>query len=209
MKGIVQPDLIVRDALVSFFTALSVDSSLIDRVFPTRPDTERQDMRAYFEDHQPPIKLGYPRGETELPGIFVTLGTLAESYQTIGEVIEEEKIDDIHTEWHGSHFAGIVKAACWTNNADITCWYQALVYVSVLQSRGDLNSLGLQEQKLGATDFEPLPQFFPDSAFRRDVTLTFTAQMSAPIDFPSVEQIEVEATGTDPSAPPTTVVVRN
>lgn len=192
-----QPDLILLDTLTTFFSGLQSDSSLIDRLFPTRPPQERAEMREWFETKSVPVRLGYPFDATELPGVFIILGALSEpsSGQTIGEVLTDDiETPSMFTEIHGSHFSCLVRMACWTINANLTVWLQSLVTASLLIARENLNNQGLIEQKLGATDFEPLPQFFPSLAFRRDVSLSMTLPLAVPKDFGKIENIEVTAT---------------
>lgn len=205
---ILQPDLILRDTLGSFFAVLHTDVALIDRIFPTRPATERAQIRAYFLANIPAVRLGYPRAASELPGVFIILGTLQETDrgQTIGGVLSEVETLTLFTEEQGAHFSGVVRLACWTTNADLTVWLQSLVFVALLQARTALNDAGLIEQKLNATDFEPLPQWFPDVAFRRDVALSMVLPLSAPEDFHKIDDVVVDATfATNPAR---TVVVR-
>lgn len=191
--GIIQPDLILRDSLVSFFAALQADSALIDRVFPNRPAPERAEMRAYFEAHGMPVKLGYPGGHSELPGVFITLGALQESYQTLGGTFTETFVDDTFTEWQGSFFTSVVRLSCWTLGGQLTVWLQSLVFARLLGVKETLNNDGLSEIKLNATDFEPLPQWFPTVAFRRDVSFVSTMPLTVPKDYPAIDDVIVEA----------------
>lgn len=192
---IIQADLLVKDQLVTFFTALRADAALVDRLFPTRPLAERTEIKAFFQNNVLPIRLGYPRNVADLPGVFLILGMLGETDrgQTIGEVLSETVTSTTFTEEHGSHFSGVVKCSCMTENGNLTVWLQSLVFAALLLAREDLNTLGIEEQKLSAADFEPMPQWFPSFVFRRDVSLSMTVPITAPKDFLKIADIEVTA----------------
>lgn len=206
---LVQADLIVRDAVKAFFDSVRTDPSMIDLLVSDRPQAEREEMKTYFSTTAIPVQLGYPRNAGELPGVFVVLGSLQETErgQTIGGVQEEEETSSQFTEWQGSFMTGAIRLCCWSLNANLTVWLQLMVFTALLVGRGTLNDQGLAEQKLSAMDFEPLPQWFPDFAFRRDVLLSAFIPISAPEAFYKIADIQVTATS-NPDTVTRTVVVK-
>jgi len=174
-RGVLQPDLLVRDILQAGFDSLREDATPLQDVFEGRPDEELADIMAWFGEHGVDLRLGYPREAAELPGVFVTIGSSNESQQVVGSsypdlpnVPSDAYISDRVVTW----FTTQVRIMAWTLNANLTVWTQNIVQWLILGQRYTLNQQGFLEQGLNVGDFEPLPVWFPDFAYRRDTVLS-------------------------------------
>lgn len=184
---LVQVDLCLQRALEEELRLLRTDATPLREVFEGLPEEDIEVISRTFASLVAPVKLGYPRDVTELPGLFVTLGSMSEAEQTIGEGFGEEVFrhiangvegDPLYWEDRsGTFMQSTVRVCCWTENANLTVWLQNVVTWVLLRRRDELTDVGLLEQRIGATDFEPLPRWFPSFAYRRDVT--FSAKHAA------------------------------
>ncbi|AYP68584.1 hypothetical protein EalM132_00072 [Exiguobacterium phage vB_EalM-132] len=60
----------------------------------------------------------------------------------------------------------------WTSSGDLTVEIYHLLKWAILSVRGKLvEQVGLFRQKLGGSDFEPVPNYFPEFVYRRAMTL--------------------------------------
>jgi hypothetical protein len=210
---ILQPDLMVRDVLREAFVAYRGEA--VDAVrdcFAGRPEVEVNDLITYLTGRAPiSVKLGYPRAAAELPGLYILLGSSREQYQVIGSaLLPDVKIDDLRVlETRGSLMSTTIHAMCWTaDNADLTVALQSLAQYALLSARSHLLDEGLEEQALSISDFEPLPQWFPDFAFRRDVALTGTHEASVTAPWSLIKHITLRARSEHaPDELPTTVTI--
>jgi hypothetical protein len=195
--GMIQADLLVRDVMSEGFGSLLTDPSPIRDVFDGRPQDEVATILDWFAANRVKIDLGYPRNATELPGLYISLMTSTEARQLIGGEFPDGLDDpnpDSQSEYSGSFFNTGVRVACWSINADLTVWLQNLAQSFLIGAKQRLNGEGLHEQSITVADFGPLPQWFPDFAFRRDVSLTALHPATAKQTFPKIKEVDVTAT---------------
>ena len=170
----------LQQTITGVLAALHTDATPLDDVFADRSAPERVTIKAAFTGLVIPVALGYPRAAAELPGVYVVLGAAHEADQVIGEEFHEQYLTNptpppAALGWDvdaGTWMQTSMRLCCWTLNANLTVWLQTVVWWALLGTRDVLTSAGYTEQRIGATDFEPLPGWFPDFAYRRDVTLT-------------------------------------
>ena len=193
----IQPDLIVQDALRKTLLDIHANTALLDDVFAERPDSERLEIRDYLGAHEIPVKLGYPRDAGELPGLYCLLGSGREVNQTIGSRFAEGKQGEMWWEKVGTFMQVNLRVACWTLNANLTVWLANIALWGLLREREALNEQDLVEQQLSMSDFEPLPQWFPDFAYRRDIMLAANYTATVHVTIPPLREIEVTGTMDD------------
>lgn len=114
-----------------------------------------------------------------------------------GDVIQVEYLyitsatDGVYTQFD-SNF----RIEVWTTNADLTVQLYYLTKWALLVGRDRLHQeVGLYRQKLGGSDFQPAPSFFPDFVYRR--ALTFWCQLTESVpsqEIPYISKIEVNRT---------------
>jgi len=206
---ILQPDLFVRDILRDAFVAYRGERvDAVREAFAGRPEVEVNDLIKYLSARPPiPVKLGYPRAAAELPGIYILLGAAREQYQTIGSGLHEDEMQGTlrAIETRGVLLGSTIHAMCWAaDNADLTVSLQALGLHALLAAREFISSEGYDEQSISISDFEPLPQWFPDFAFRRDLALTVVHEASVATPWPLVHHVVARAHVGNP--PDTTTV---
>jgi hypothetical protein len=193
----VQADLIVLDVEREAFAAILRDPEPLRDIFEGRPDDEIQTIIDWFSVNPVKVELGYPRNATELPGLFVSLMTSTESRQLIGGQFPDSEDDPTPSwtsEYVGSYFNTGVRIACWSINADLTVWLQNIAQSALLSEKANMNHEGLHEQTITVADFGPLPQWFPDFAFRRDLTLSSLHPATAKQKVAKLKEIDVEGT---------------
>lgn len=176
-----QFDLALQTIVEATLRDVREQPTLIDDIFDL-PEQTREEIRNTFATLDVAVALGYPRDATVLPGVFIVLGAMQEGTQTIGagfgSEVEHQVAGDVIGDplyWHdkeGTFVTSTVRLCCWTENANLTVWLQNLVTWGLLRQRSALTESGYIEQRLTATDFEPLPRWFPSFVYRRDVTVT-------------------------------------
>jgi hypothetical protein len=169
---LVFPDLLVRDTLKAGFEATQRDPSIArDDIFLRMSEGQRDEAAKWFEEHQVPVKLGWPREVTELPGVFVLLQEAGESRPQVGGHFPDPDMRITET---GTVMNATIRAMCLVNNnADLAVWIASVAYWALLASRQDLETNGrLLEQRLSISDLRPAVEWMPDFAFGRDVSLT-------------------------------------
>lgn len=193
-----QFDLHVRDLLTTGLQEIYGNTDLLEEVFQARPSSERLEIRQWFSAHEVPVRLGYPRTAAELPGLYVILATSQEDKQVVGSTLTEDvQTADGWNEEAGTFLRSTLRLMCWTLNANLTVWLHNIAFWMLLRARLALNRVQFFEQLLTAGDFEPLPQWFPDFAYRRDVMLTAVHPVSYITPWPRLAAIDLLATMED------------
>lgn len=205
---IIQPDRVVARYAAETLEALRADPAALQEVFVSLEADERDEIEAFFGGQEIPVRLGYPRGPADLPGVYVTLGGVAEDAQAVGSTFGDTDAASHWLEERGTWFRGPIHLACWTLNANLSAWLADVVRWGLLKSREEMDREGLVEQRLTMTDLEPLPQWFPDFAFRRDIVLTALCSATFVTPIPKVEGVTVSGRAVGPPGEPVTVSVR-
>jgi len=120
-----------------------------------------------------PIKIirGFPRTPTDLPCICILLSNDDETQDGLGDIeIDMDTEDELLEIMYSSSY----RAEVWSDNGDLTVELYHLLKWALLAGRNELIRQGLFNQKLGGTDFEPAPEYFPIFVYRR--ALTFWCQ---------------------------------
>lgn len=191
---LLRPELTMRDTILTYLTALRGDTTLADGVFVNWGPTEIADIKAFITAQDIPVRLGFPKATPEVPGIYCIAGAAQETLQTIGGVLSEAETVDSFIEQQGSFFQMRTRAMCVAQNADLAVVLQSLVMWSMLAERPSLSTQPIQQQQLSLSDFEPVPQFFPDLTYRRDVTWAALIAQTVPQEFAKIASISVTAT---------------
>lgn len=197
-----QFDLTLKTILAEALNEIKGNPGLVGDIFDF-PEHELSVIRSAFSA-QIPVELGYPRDATVLPGVFVVLGALQEDVQTIGSgfgsEVEYHIAGDVTGDplyWNdqeGTFVRSTVRLCCWTENANLTVWLQNVVLWALLRDRSHLNDAGYQEQRVAATDFEPLPRWFPTFVYRRDVTISAQHALTFTQKYRPIAEVQAEAT---------------
>jgi hypothetical protein len=203
---LVQPDLLVQQLLDRVLTALREDTSPLTDIMCADHNDE---MRTYFQRTKMPVRLGYPRAMTELPGLYVLLGAAREANKFIGQTTLEDDDSALryYEEW-GSFFDCTVVVGCWSPNANVAAWTSAVTLWALLGGRSALQREGLQQQVVSQRDLEPDLRFLPDFIYRRDVTLTAQCPMSVRMEFFRLAGVTVMPTVANPGTITTTLTMR-
>lgn len=180
------------DTLSTALQKLRENPEPILEIFQGRPENEQQEIREYFGTHEVPVKLGYPRAVIDLPGLFVTIGTSQEDGPSIGLSFGDTETPIDFASSEGTFLRTQVKIACWTLNANLTVWLQNMALWALLYDRQALADQ-FEEQQVSLRDFEPLPQWFPDFSFRRDLVLATKHKMTVVKRWPKIAEINVTA----------------
>jgi len=178
---------------------LREDPTPVLEMFEDRPADEQQEIRDYFSATEVAVRLGYPRAVIDLPGLFVSIGNSQETKQTLGAEFGDEVNTLAFYEREGTWLQTQVRIACWSVNANLTVWLQNVALWALLYDRQNLNDRGLVEQKITIGDFAPLPQWFPDFAFRRDLTLSADHMAFVKKRWPKIIDIRVTAEPEEPA----------
>lgn len=200
---LIQMDRRIQDVLDSTLALLREDASPLEEVFKQESERDRATIRQYFQQTKIPVRLGFPRAVTELPGLYVILGGLQESDFPIGRNAGDEVTSLRIYEHLTSRFDKTVRVACWATNADVVVWLSNVVIWALLGSRESLQRLGMQQQALSAQDLDTDPRFYPDFLYRRDIRLTAKCQMDIAVEFFKLRDVIVTPTVAEDSQPVT------
>lgn len=81
---------------------------------------------------------------------------------------------------------------CWSDNGDLTTYmYHVLKYI-LLSSRLALIQAGLMQPRLGGTDLEPVPEYFPSFVYRRALSLSIMVDNTFDELFDVITDVNVE-----------------
>jgi hypothetical protein len=194
---LIQPDLLVRDAILEGLVFLRQNQAPLREIFQDRPETELSDVTEFFATRLVKVELGFPAAPGEVPGIYVSIKSAQEVDPPIGMAmdIDDETVLRI-TENRGTFFQTTVSSGCWSESRLLTVWLQNVVTWALLQSRDRLSAKNLYEQRLGCGDLQPYQQFFPDITYYRDVTLSTKHPQVVTEDFYRLAEIDVTAKAT-------------
>ncbi|MDP4224900.1 MAG: hypothetical protein Q8910_00825 [Bacteroidota bacterium] len=133
-----------------------------------------------------PIKIirGFPRTQAELPGICILLSNEEETQESLGNV----SFDETQTE---TIYSSDYRLEIWTENGDLTVQLYHLLKWCILSGRDDLANVGMFNQRIGGTDFEPAPEYFPIFVYRRALTFWCQSVVSVPIIQTTEQSIDV------------------
>ena len=205
---LLRPEITMRDTILFYLTALRTTPALADGVFANWEAGEIGDIKQFITDQLVPVRLGYPKATPELPGIYCVASSAQESLQLVGGVLDEQKVGAQYIEQQGSFFQMRTRAMCVAQNADLTVVLQSLVMWAMIAERPALSLLPIQQQNLQLSDFEPVPQFFPDLTYRRDVTWAALIAQTIPQAFSEIASIHLTAKTPENLAPVTVVIAR-
>lgn len=166
---IVQPDVILTDAFPTILKTLKDDAGKLDLIFKNRPAEQLKEIKHFFTENDIPVVLGYPRSATDLPGLFITIGSGTESDDFIGGSFPDDEAPGMDVS--GAYFDVSVSIGCIATNANLTVWLAAVALWSLLGLRQFLNDAGIVEQRIQFRDFGPEDRFSPTFTFRRDIVL--------------------------------------
>lgn len=173
---ILEPDFLIITTLQNGFTGFRSDPTPLAEVFAFRSQAEINDITAYFNSNTPPVRLGFPRSTPEvgLGALYITTGMSKEADEFIGSIgpnipndtnIEEAAVIASTNLNITSYSVDVLKV---TYLATLAKWI-------LLKQRLNLETTyGLMDQKISLTDILPAPQWFPDFAFRRQLTYSCT-----------------------------------
>lgn len=190
---IFRPEITMRDTILFYLAALRDDASLADGVFENWEEDEIADIADYFATQVIPVRLGYPKATPEVPAIYCMAGMAQETLQLIGGTLSEVETSSVFTEQQGSFFQMRTRAMCVAQNANLTVVLQSIALWSMLAERPTLGDLPISQQNLSISDFEPVPQFFPDTTYRRDVMWSALIAQTIPREFGKIASISVTA----------------
>lgn len=191
---LIQADFLLRDTMTKAFAEVREQPSLLDEIFAGRPKEVRLQIRDFFSGTKIKGKMGYPREASQLPGVYVLIGSADEDIQTIGSTLGERRTFKAYVEQAGAFFRTKIRLACWSTNPDECVYLQNIALWGLLKDRELLNKLDLAEQKVQIADLEPLPRWFPDLVFRRDVVLSALIPQTVSVTVPEISGVNVTPT---------------
>lgn len=138
--------------------------------------------------------------EIPMRDVFLLMPTLGHIALPVGHIDDGDEIqlnytygvsatEDLRTLYEANF-----RVEVWTNNADLTVELYHIIKWAMLESRDELSyMMGLFNQKLGGSDYSPVPSYFPEFVYRR--ALQFWCEFNASIPLREVPYIEtVEST---------------
>lgn len=138
----------------------------------------------------------YSNGELNLQDSTRGIIWLPDSVETNDIIRVEYTYSTCATDGVYTQFESNFRIEVWTTNADLTVQLYYLVKWALLVGRDRLHlEIGLYNQKLGGSDFQPAPNFFPDFVYRR--ALTFWCQLTEAVpsqEISYISKIEVNKT---------------
>jgi hypothetical protein len=73
----------------------------------------------------------------------------------------------------GTYMKATFRLECWSDNGDLTTYIYTLLKWCILSARRDMLENAIVNIEVGATDLEPVPDYFPTFVYRRALLLTF------------------------------------
>lgn len=190
------PESVILNTLRNGFSALAEGSA--QQLFDVFDDANAIDVNKMFtllSNKRFNIILGFPPANIKDSTIALTLGSSEEAEQFLGSNWDEQMVGvgGLHPgrmfnfNARSTMFQSQWRITIYSTNADLGVRLSYLVTYVLLSARTKLNGVGLLEQKLSMTDFEPIPQYLPDIVFVR--TLMFSAKSK--VNFNKVQSIDI------------------
>lgn len=168
MLSIIEDQL--SEIIESKLSYLKNTPSVIPKILNINP-TRLARISQYVQKMPLKVIRGFPRTPSDLPCICILLSNDDETQDGLGNIEMDEDTDDELLE---VLYSSSYRAEVWSDNGDLTVELYHLLKWALLSGRKDLIKQGLFNQKLGGTDFEPAPEYFPIFVYRR--ALTFWCQ---------------------------------
>lgn len=170
---------ILNTVILAKLTALKSNLNILDNVISADNST-LQSLKQFLSTKQINIRRGFPISSVELPCVAILLGNDPEVPDSIGDqdlIIGEDGAEEYVIT---TLFQPTYRLEVWTDNGDLTTQLYTVLKWIMLASRNYLSEVGLIGQRLGGTDFEPAPEYFPTFVYRRALLLDCQVDMTVP-----------------------------
>lgn len=166
--------------------AIRNDIDKIDELFAGAEQQLIDNFKDYLAKTAVRVVLGYPRDETQIPCISITLANFNVAANTWGDIFEKvasAATFNSHAEEikRGELQTNIYRASIWTISQELTLALFYLTHHILINNKGLLVEVGVRETTFGGGDLEPAPQYFPTFVFLRSLTISALAETVLPV----------------------------
>ena len=190
-------DLLIKNKVEEKIEDLRLNPEKIEQYFRYASDKTLGSIKKLITDYKIHILNGYPREETQLPCIIISIANETEEIYGLGDGVDDNYPEmgmgyDNYLRWPDGHtkyiqenaqFNTTLRVEVWADNSTITSFLYAIVKYCLLSSKRSLSDKnGLYNISLMGGDLEPAPEYFPIFVYRRAVMFTFSHDVSYPVE---------------------------
>lgn len=174
---LVVEDLLVR-ALDAGFRNIVSDLTVLDEMFPTIDNTEREQIKDFFRAMKKMTVLhGFARMDAKMPQWVVTLAGERTASRFVGD--EEREINlgpslsDQIVDEVGELDTHEIRITTYATNTMHVIFLYAISKVIMMQNWEAFHDLGMHEVELSGADLGPRAEFSPDFVYARTLTFSY------------------------------------
>ena len=215
--GILPVEFILRDLISTEILAVKENSELLNEILEGYTTTTiggaalLQYISEYFANVAIKVVVGYPRDNSLIPCVAITIGNKQETDKFFGGYIGDEiSYDDpndptLPTEYRdevGFFSSSTYRLTCLANTGDITVVLAAIVETALMRNRLVFSNNGMFQNEIGVSDDIPLPEYLPVTLYNRVVSFSCRQATTAKLTHPVVTDVTlVVGTDVEPSIP--------